>query len=306
MSEDEQLSIASVKGEGFASDLSDNEMKNQQLNRAKVKKSALNQDNGNTFYNNNNNMNQNNLKRPTTPMDFRIVEQQHQQQHQQQQSQKSKQQEMKQNKFNQDPNQIQTGVTHQRFNEWDPYAALRQQQQVQQQQNIDSRQKSPLKSKNQQNSSNFAHSFLNTDSSPRQSSGRNAQTGVAIQNGGPLSNQKLQQMSPQHQQQQQQQQQLNQNKEIDLNSSSNNLDLIISGQRLGGQRKDLSPTNTPRESTNQIGQQQLQQSQLQQQQQQQQRPFTRRLQPLDKVNMEPVLNSNSNQQDSQFISRLKT
>ncbi len=75
ISEDEQLSIASVKGEGFASDLSENEMRSQQIHRAKLKKpkAMLN----NTHHHSNQDLHSStNIKRPTTPMDFRIAENQ--------------------------------------------------------------------------------------------------------------------------------------------------------------------------------------------------------------------------------------
>ena len=167
------------------------------------------------------------------------------------------------------------GEQHQvsnRFNEWDPFSSSRQhqqqQQQLQQQQINSERQKSPQKTKQypqqpqlqQQQSSNFAHTFLSTDSSPRQTSGR-SQLGSA-------NNQKLQ-ISPQH----------NSNNVSGTNNSnqpdanqSSNLELVVSGQKLGG-RKEVSPTGTPRDL-------------LQFQQPQSLRPFTRRLQPLDKIALE--------------------
>ena len=212
----DELSITSVKGEGFASDLSDNEIKTQHQHqhmqqtltnkRAKLK---------------------NTLKRPTTPMDVRSSGPDHhhqvqqQQQSQQQKSATKQQLNSPQSQLQAQHQQQQIGgggvvvggvgsggglkfhqlgdqnVTSTRFNEWDPYGASRvQQQQILLQQN--ERQKSPLKSKQalQQNqNSNFAHTFLNTDSSPRQSSGR-SQVGSANVN-----NPKLQQISPQLQQQ---------------------------------------------------------------------------------------------------------
>ena len=51
---------------------------------------------------------------------------------------------------------------------------------------------------------------------------------------------------------------------------------MVSGQKLG--RKDVSPTNTPRDAN-----QQHQQSPQHLSQQERQKPFTRRLQPLDKL-----------------------
>jgi hypothetical protein len=208
---------------------------------------------------------------------------------------------------------VMTTTHHQRFNEWDPYALARQQQNM-----LDSRQKSPLKAKtggqqqSVQQQSNFAQTFLNTtDSSPRQSSGGNIQRNA---NNSNSSQKQLQQMSPQHQPAQAQNNLASLNNQIDLNSSAN-LDLIISGQKLG--RKDLSPTNqTPREAN--AGQQAQQSSQpIAQLQSQsiasQQRPYTRRLQPLDKMNgVDSTATANSNitgqQSDgnSQFLSRLKT
>ena len=256
VSEDE-TSITSVKGEGFASDLSDTEIRNQphlKLSQRSKPKKALSSDQ--------------NPKRPTTPMDIRMQENQKPAMRPQNESALMRGMKMKNQQIGENNIQQPTG----RFNEWDPYSVSRQQQQ-QQQLNQNERQKSPhsknrplLQQQQQQQlqpSSNFAHTFLNTDSSPRQSSGR-SQLGSATN----TTNQKLI-MSPQ-----QQQQQIN-----DMNSASN-LDLVISGQKLGG-RKDLSPTNTPRDLT-QI--QQTQQIALH-------RPFTRRLQPLDKLAQESLISA---------------
>lgn len=108
---DEEYSITSVKGEGFASDLSDNEIKNQANPRIKNKKIAL----------------EHNPKRPNTPMDIRLSEQA-----------KNERDPVKNIKHHHmsDPS-----ITMTRFNEWDPYR---------QKENLE-RQKSPLKSKHQSN-----------------------------------------------------------------------------------------------------------------------------------------------------------
>jgi hypothetical protein len=297
----DELSITSVKGEGFASDLSDNELKNQHQNQQQLlvnKRAKL----------------KNNLKRPTTPMDVRNSGDGHQN-HQpsaQQQKSASKQnssllQTQHQHQINSSGGVVVGGVggggggggggvgglkyhqlgdqnvTSTRFNEWDPYSANRQQQLSQSE-----RQKSPLKSKQsmQQNqNSSFAHTFLNTDSSPRQTSGR-SQVGSA-------GNQKLQQISPQ------QQQALGVNTGLNTSgsnqnemSSSSNLDLVVSGQKLG--RKDASPTNTTPRDANQ----QHQHSPQHASQQDRQKPFTRRLQPLDKLAEQSsplIANTNENQ-----------
>lgn len=63
-------------------------------------------------------------------------------------------------------------------------------------------------------------------------------------------------------------------------NSSSNLDLIVSGQKLGGNRKELSPTNTPRD---------MNQIQPVQAKVDLHRPFTRRLQPLDKLGQEMLV-----------------
>lgn len=203
MSDDEEYSITSVKGEGFASDLSDNEMKNQVNPRIKNKKIAL----------------EHNPKRPNTPMDIRLSEQT-----------KSERDPVKNIKHHHmsDPS-----ITMTRFNEWDPFK---------QKENLE-RQKSPLKSKHQ---SNFAQTFLNvTDPSPRQFSGR-VQTGSANQKG------------------QQTTQFVNGNTNQETNSSTN-LDLVISGQKLGARKE--SPTNTPREVSAHPDKKRI---------------YSRRLQPLEK------------------------
>lgn len=181
---------------------------------------------------------------------------------------------------------IQKGTT--RFNEWDPFASSRQQQQQQE------RQKSPLKSKQQQGQaqSTFTHTFLMAqDASPRQASGR--------VNSSATHHQKYQ--PPHHlatmttfQQQLQQQQQQQQSQFLLINplgvdgsnaaTSTSNLDLMVSGQKLLGPspvRKE-SPTNmnTPRESM--YHQYQQQQLQRQESSANQHRSYLRRLQPIDK------------------------
>ncbi len=175
-----------------------------------------------------------------------------------------------------------------RFNEWDPY------KQQQSNQINNERQKSPQKTKQQQQqqqvpqnqqSSNFAHTFLNTDASPRQTSGR-SQLGSA-------NNQKLQ-MSPQHNTNNNNTNNTNNQQEINQSSS---LELVVSGQKLGG-RKDLSPTNTPRDMS-------------QYQQPQSLRPFTRRLQPLDKIALEMQIQQQQQQilantvNEGQFLKQKK-
>ena len=150
----DELSITSVKGEGFASDLSDNELKNQHHNQQQLlvnKRAKL----------------KNTLKRPTTPMDVRNSgdgHQNHQPSVQQQKSASKQNSSLLQTQHQQQINSSgsagikyhQLGdqnVTSTRFNEWDPYSANRQQQLIQ-----NERQKSPLKSKQslQQNqNSNF-------------------------------------------------------------------------------------------------------------------------------------------------------
>lgn len=251
MSEDE-TSITSVKGEGFASDLSDNETKQQPSHlklsqRIKIKKTIVDQAH----------------KRPTTPMDI------HQKSRQPNNNAKFKKNPSGQIGSNENIQQP-TG----RFNEWDPFnrsighgqanpldrkksphnqnrsaQILQQQQQIQQQQQAQNNQQQP-----QINQSGFAHTFLNTDSSPRQSSGR-SQLGSA--------NKPHTAAQPPG---------------LGDSNTSSNLDLIVSGQRLGGNRKELSPTNTPRDL-----------NPLQQQPTGHHkpidlhRPFTRRLQPLDKL-----------------------
>lgn len=227
-------------------------------------------------------------------MDVRMIDQQQQQQQQQSnQPQKTlKQQQQQLNESNRGGlkyHQIgEQNVPSTRFNEWDPYGISKQQHlqqqfllQQQQQQSLSERQKSPHKSKNAANS-NFAHTFLNTDSSPRQTSGR-SQTGSAN-----IQNAKLQQMSPQNQQQ------FNSSGNQNEMSSSSNLDLMVSGQKLGG-RKDLSPTNTPRESVQQQSPQHSQQNSANH------RPFTRRLQPLEKLNAELIANSQPSQGSNQAV-----
>jgi hypothetical protein len=262
VSEDE-TSITSMKGEVAASDLSDNEIQNKPhlklSQRSRLKKPIIEQ----------------NPKRPTTPMDIRTQENQKAIAKSNDTGLRNSNMKFKNQQISNENIQQPTG----RFNEWDPFNLSRQQQinpnerqksphnkssksLLQQQQQQQQLQQLQQQQQQQQQQSNFAHTFLNTDSSPRQSSGR-SQLGSANN-----LNQKLPLTS---------QQQTNTG---DMNSSSN-LDLIISGQKLGG-RKDLSPTNTPRDLT------QIQQSQSSQQQQQQpisvHRPFTRRLQPLDKLN----------------------
>lgn len=266
MSEDE-TSITSVKGEGFASDLSDNETnKGQQPShlklsqRTRIKKPMVDQAH----------------KRPTTPMDI------HQKSRQPNTNSKFKKNQSGQMGSNENIQQP-TG----RFNEWDPFnrsighgqanpfdrkksphnqnrsaQILQQQQQTQQQQQVQNNQQFANTQQPQSNQSGFAHTFLSTDSSPRQSSGRSQlgsanKSHVAPQSAG-LG---------------------------DSNTTSSNLDLIVSGQRLGGNRKEMSPTNTPRD-LNQLQQQQLPTGHhkpidLH-------RPFTRRLQPLDKLGAEDI------------------
>ncbi len=269
----DELSITSIKGEGPASDLSDSEFKphmhlNQNTRHATGKKQVQhhNQQVQQQI------LDYSNLKRPTTPMDVRETDQQIQYQiqayqQQQQQGQRLLRQTESATKgirYHQMTDQNTVSI---RFNEWDPHAK--------QQQILNERQKSPLRSK--QSNSNFSQSLLNTDSSPRQLSGRGQ-----ITSANPKSLQTQQLL----------QHQLSTNSNLS-NSDSNsmsNLDLTVSGQKLG--RKDLSPTNnTPRDSNaiSQIMQQQ------QQQQQQQQRPYTRRLQPLEKMNSEQAPGPNENQ-----------
>jgi hypothetical protein len=229
-------------------------------------------------------------------MDVRMIDQQQQQQQQPQKSLKQQQQQQlnESNRGGLKYHQIgEQNVPSTRFNEWDPYGISKQQhlqqqfllQQQQQQQSLSERQKSPHKSKNAANS-NFAHTFLNTDSSPRQTSGR-SQTGSAN-----VQNAKLQQISPQNQQQFSSGGGGGNQNEM---SSSSNLDLMVSGQKLGG-RKELSPTNTPRESAQQQSPQHSQQ-----QNSANHRPFTRRLQPLEKLNAELNANSQTSQSGNQVV-----
>ena len=281
---EDELSIASVKGEGFASDLSDTEIRNQhqQHQRTKTKRSMAD------------GQYQQNQKRPTTPMDVRGFE------HQTSQVQPTpyhhilQQPPQKHSAFGSKAKQFQQmneqHVGTGRFNEWDPYSNLSSLRTNNLQQG--ERQKSPLKSKQQptnppvlqhqnsqqQQQSNFAHSFF-TDSSPRQTSGR-SHIGSATVNMN-YGSQKHSQMSPQH----------GGLSNTMFNSSnrdggvgpggdivsSSNLDLMVSGQKLGGSRKESSPTNLNNTVTPRDG------NQLQPQSLQQQRPFTRRLQPLDKT-----------------------
>ena len=294
----DELSITSVKGEGFASDLSDNEIKNQHQQQQNLVNKRAKQ--------------KNSLKRPTTPMDMRNAGDNH---HPQQQKSAGKQNSSYQNSLLQAQHQQQTpsgamssgpgalkyhqlgdqNVTSTRFNEWDPYSDNRQRQQ---QLSQNERQKSPLKSKQSMmpnQNSNFTHTFLNTDSSPRQTSGR-SQIGSAGVN-----NQKLQQISPQ-------QQALGPggglntsgSNQIEMGSSSN-LDLIVSGQKLG--RKDASPTNTTPRDANQ----QHQHSPQHINQQDRQKPFTRRLQPLDKqaVESNSTVTSATTTNENQFLKQKK-
>jgi hypothetical protein len=222
----DEISITSVKGEGFASDLSDSEPtertgSHKQLNRNKIKKTIISIVDANP-------------KRPATPMEIRP-------QDQHQTLLQSSQQQQQKGRFisNHFSNELlkSAGVKYQqiseqptnRFNEWDPFSAIRQ---VQFQ---SERHKSPLKTKQpNQQQSNFAYTFLNTESSPRQSSGR-SQIGSA-------SNLKHQQVSSQH------------SSEI---HSSSNLDLIVSGQKLG--------TNLHSDNLDHLN-----------------KPFIRRLQPIEK------------------------
>ncbi len=255
ISEDE-TSITSVKGEGFASDLSDSEaphnasLKPHQpphhlklSQRAKFKPKAG--PSGDPS-----------LKRPTTPMEI------HQggrkgpetlrpagSRYKKQMSRDTSSNELNNSAANVPPP---TG----RFNEWDPYskmerkkspsvrAALLAQQQGQPQ-------SQQLQQQPQQANSGFAHTFLGTDSSPRQASGR-SQLGSANKS----------QMSPQA------------NSQLSDVNCASNLDLMVSGQRLGGGRKELSPTSTPRDMGVALvgGGKQVDLH----------RPFTRRLQPLEK------------------------
>jgi hypothetical protein len=262
----DEISLTSVKGEGEASEISDNEtLKNNKYphhhyltqRTSRLKKNPVI------------NTEQNSQRRPTTPMDIRNQDQQQQQQQKNLRQIVSKSQEqssdLNTNFRGMSIRNQQIGEQHQvsnRFNEWDPFSSSRQQQMNSE------RQKSPQKTKQypqqsqlqQQQSSNFAHTFLSTDSSPRQTSGR-SQVGSA-------NNQKLQ-ISPQH----------NSNSVSSINNSNqadanqlSNLELVVSGQKLGG-RKEVSPTSTPRDLS-------------QFQQPQSLRPFTRRLQPLDKIALE--------------------
>jgi hypothetical protein len=263
----DEISITSVKGEGFASDLSDSEHvdrngSHKQLNRNKMKKTIINVVDANP-------------KRPATPMEIRPQDQQQAALLQHQKSRYFSNHYSNEQSKNTGFKYQQIGggggggeQTTNRFNEWDPFSAIKQVQ-IQ-----GERQKSPLKSKQsqqqqQQQQSNFAYTFLNTESSPRQPSGRSQPTSA--------SNLKNQQVSPQH--------------STEMNSASN-LDLIVSGQKMGTLRKELSPTNLHHDGPD--GQNHQAQSA---------KPFIRRLQPIEKAkedesNGKDNNNNNSNRQKS--------
>ena len=230
----------------MASDLSDTEVRNQQhtnpfSQRNRVKKLEQGP------------------KRPTTPMDIRMFDQKTTKPIQPQNDTNSRGMVIRNQQIG-EQNQVST-----RFNEWDPFkqqnerqksphkSKQNQHQSQQQQQQQQQHQQQP------QQTSTFAHTFLTTDSSPRQQSGR-LQIGSAN--------------TTKHQTSQQQMSLNN-----DMNSSSN-LDLMVSGQKLGS-RKEASPTNTPRDIPNNNS------SSLQ-------RPFTRRLQPLYKNSLDPLANTTNN------------
>ena len=151
------------------------------------------------------------------------------------------------------------------------------------------RQKSPQQQKNgllvgstvNQNS-NFGYSFMNTDSSPRQTSGRQAQGSGSA---GTKLTSNFQSQSSSNQ--------------IESTSTSN-LDLMVSGQKVGA-RKD-SPTNTPRqEDINNLANNRLIQDQKGSATSAN-KPFTRRLKPLENMhtntNNNDILNSSG---ENQFI-----
>lgn len=232
LSGDEEQSLTSMKGEGFASDLSDNEERSrhnrvqQQLSRTKSNKKSASHADPTT-------------KRPQTPLDLR--------------QDQSKRQPTAAQQQNQQP--------YTRFNEWDPYKG-----------NSD-RQKSPQKSKGSANlasqTNNFAYTFLGQDASPRQTSGRTANNSTGTLSAG--------------------------NSMIE-STSATNLDLMVSGQRVGPPRRDSPTNNTPRTDDLPSGKQQTQS--------QSQRPFTRRLKPLDNAPTSGEVNLNSSG-ENQFL-RQKT
>lgn len=271
----DEVSGTSVKGEGEASEISDSEITKTKYPHhhylsqrpARVKKNISNTEQ--------------NPRRPTTPMDIRNLDQQKRQlaAKQQQQEQQNEGSGVRGMSIKNQQIGEQHHVSN-RFNEWDPYSNRQPNE----------RQKSPQKTKQyqqqpqqqQQQSSNFAHTFLSTDSSPRQASGR-SQLGSA-------NNQKLQ-MSLQHNNSNNNNTNMN-GSQLDVNQSSS-LELVVSGQKLGG-RKEVSPTNTPRDLS-------------QFQQPQSLRPFTRRLQPLDKIALELQIQQQQQQivantvNDGQFL-----
>ncbi len=274
ISEDE-TSITSVKGEGFASDLSESEAHHPANYKASLLQQQLQQPHHLKLSQRvKSKSKDSSLRRPTTPMEI----------HQNSKTtnplrgpgsrykkQMSRDSTITTNNNNNNDlnNSFGSGNVQQptgRFNEWDPYnkpesrkkspnvraAILSQQQQNPQ---IQQSQQQPST-----NTSTFAHTFLGTDSSPRQTSGR-SQLGSATK-------------THQQQLQQQQQQQGSNNQTNSEVNCASNLDLMVSGQRLGGGRKELSPTGTPRDM-GVIGIVAGSKGDLH-------RPFMRRLQPLEK------------------------
>ena len=171
-----------------------------------------------------------------------------------------------------------------RFNEWDPYASNRAHAQLNSNNNVSGieRQKSPQKQKNAtaaisggvgvgggggntalggNANANFAFTFVNQDASPRQTSGRAQLSNSSGAAAGTNLNQ------------------------VD-SSSTSNLDLVVSGQKVGARKE--SPTNTPREIAEQparaIGSGGQHSNNAN-------RPFTRRLKPLENMPANDALNS---------------
>lgn len=288
----DDLSIASVKGEGCGSDLSDSETKhptnytNQRTTTgAGVGRSAKKAFSFGAA--------DPNLKRPTTPMDFRGAAGNSTTAKMNNRPSESAIKSVRFQQFNNDMS-VGTAMTS-RFNEWPPADSRQQQQQS-------DRQKSPLKSKQSGQQSGFAHSFLGQDSSPRQASGRPNINSATQKYMTTFQQQYHHQQLLQQQQQQQQSQfllvnplgnnafgsnQIEANMSNNNSSSASNLDLIISGQKLGPRKE--SPTNTPRDSSAYHHQQQQRQSESSANS----RSFTRRLQPIDKSANETanILNS---------------
>lgn len=165
----DECSITSTKGEGFASDFSDNELRNgsnKKKHKVSIKQLKLfcrliilkiivlkvtNQDL---------------TKRPSTPMDIR-QDQQNQQPTGPQTHVRNRQ--MSHNEKSIKFQHIGEQQVSYRFNEWEPFGKQQQNEQSKQIQQSNERQKSPLKSK---------HSAR--ESSPRQSSGRGQITSASI------------------------------------------------------------------------------------------------------------------------------